>query len=409
MSDAVTPTPAPDQPPNLPPEEPNRRRFLGGALTLGCSAAAFPLVTPVTVAAAPGENRLVVIILRGAMDGLDVVRPRGEAALAGLRPTILQQADAIDLDGFFGLHPRLDGLAPLWSRGELAFAHAVATPYRDKRSHFDGQDFLENGGEEPDGSLTRARDGWLNRMLTLVPGAEAETAYAVGRERMLLLDGEAATQSWSPDADLALSPQGRHLLEVIYRGDPLFAAAAATALNLSEQMDASATLRSRRQAEALATFAADRLSGDARIAAFSIGGWDTHRRQDNAIVRALEELQTALLTLRDGLGPHWSRTMVLAITEFGRTVRENGSAGTDHGTGGALLMAGGAIAGARVHGRWPGLADGDLYNQRDLMPTDDVRRYAGWALRGLFGLSGTDIERTVFPGLDMGSDLGIVA
>ncbi|MEO0999473.1 MAG: DUF1501 domain-containing protein [Pseudomonadota bacterium] len=391
---------------------PTRRRFLSSGLALGCSAAAFPLLTPVTVAAAPGDGRLVVIVLRGGLDGLDIARPLGDPNYAALRPRLSRDAaeGALDLGGGFALHPALGGLGDLWRAGELAFAHAVATPYRDRRSHFDGQDFLENGGAASDGTMTAGRDGWLNRALALMPGARAETAYAVGRERMLLLHGEAPARSWSPESDLSLSPQGQHLLEVIYRGDPLFAEAAATAFELSELMDASGRLDRRgSKARALATFATDRLNAEARIAAFSLGGWDTHRNQGRSLPRALGGLETAILTLRDGLGPHWARTTVIALTEFGRTARENGSAGTDHGTGGVAVLAGGALSGARVHGRWPGLAPSDLYRDRDLMPTEDVRRYAGWLLAGLFGLQPSAIERSVFPGLDMGADPGLLA
>ncbi|HHG90151.1 MAG TPA: twin-arginine translocation pathway signal, partial [Devosia sp.] len=181
-----------------------RRKLLCNSLALGCSAAASPLLTPVTLAAAPTDNRLVVIVLRGAMDGLDVVQPYGDPMLGKLRSTLKfgQAAGAYDLDGFFALHPALGDLLPLWNAGELAFAHAVSTPYRDKRSHFDGQDFLENGGRSSDGSLTPARDGWLNRMLSLIPGTSAQTAFSVGRQRLLLLGGREPTSSWSPDADL---------------------------------------------------------------------------------------------------------------------------------------------------------------------------------------------------------------
>ena len=160
--------------------------------------------------------------------------------------------------------------------------------------------------------------------------------------------------------------------------------------------------------DALAAFAAERLREDARIATFSIGGWDTHRAQANVIGRALRALTTAILTLRDGLGPDWSRTTVLAMTEFGRTVHQNGSGGTDHGTGSALIMAGGALRGGRVLGDWPGLSAGALYEGRDLMPTRDVRAYAAWAMRGLFGTERAVLERLVFPGLDLDADPGLL-
>ncbi|MEO0387691.1 MAG: DUF1501 domain-containing protein [Pseudomonadota bacterium] len=384
-----------------------RRRLLGQTLLAGCSAAASPLLTPVTLASAPGDNRLVVIVLRGGMDGLDVVQPLGDPALTRLRPDFKlgEAGGAADLDGFFALHKAAGDLMPLWSAGELSFVHAVSTPYRGKRSHFDGQDFLENGGGDPDGTLTNGRDGWLNRMLSLVPSSRTDTAIAVGRHAPLILSGDNPVGAWSPEADLDISAQAELLLEQIYAEDPLFANAADTALELSAERDAPDMSPARAgKAEPLAAFAAERLNRDTRIAAFSIGGWDSHRRQMGVIERPLKELATALTTLKEKLGPNWQRTTVLAMTEFGRTVRQNGALGTDHGTGGAMVIAGGTLRAARVHGTWPGLGERALLNDRDLMPTNDLRRYAGWALRGLYGLSSVDIERVVFPGVDLGLD-----
>lgn len=384
----------------------SRRALLRGGLTLGCSAAAFPLATRVTFASAPGDNRLVVIVLRGALDGLAAICPYADPELRRLRPTLALHPDdgAPDLDGRFALHPALAPLLPFWQRGELAVAHAVSTPYRDRRSHFDGQDALENGAPGADGRLTPGRDGWLNRALAHLPGARAQTAVAVGRERMLLLDGANPALSWSPDADPGLSPQALDLLTRIAAPDPLFAAAAAEAVQLAEAQ--AEPLRA--DAAGLARLSAEMLRGEARIAAFSLGGFDTHRGQAGAIRRPLDRLAEAVTTLAEGLGPElWSRTAVLAVTEFGRTARENGAAGTDHGTGGAMLFAGGALSGAKVHGDFPGLAD--LLDDRDLRPTEDLRRHAAWALRALFGLDRAALEQDIFPGLDMIRDTKVFA
>lgn len=404
--------------PASPPAPLTRRRLLGGIAALGGSAAASPLLAPVTFAAAPGEGRLVVIILRGALDGLDAVRPHGDPAFAGLRPQL--GADGPDLDGFFALHPALEPLVPLWQAGEFGVVHAVSTPYRDKRSHFDGQDLLE-AGTGPDVALPR--DGWLNRLIGLTPGTDAETAWAVGRENPLILRGDAPVSAWAPAQRLDLTAQSRRLLESVYHDDPLFHDAAAEALDLAARLDMSlpdpgygAAMKAMRASTAraappptLARFAAERLRGAARIAAFSLPGWDTHNRQNTALPNRLKGLAETLLALREELGPAWAQTAVLMVTEFGRTARENGSAGTDHGTGGAMLLAGGAIRGGRVLGAWPGLAEADLYQRRDLMPTGDVRAYAAWTLRGLFGTGRDALERAVFPGLDMGADPGILA
>ncbi|MEM9228335.1 MAG: DUF1501 domain-containing protein [Pseudomonadota bacterium] len=396
-----------------PRRELTRRRLLTRGLALGCSAAASPLITPVTLASTPGDTRLVVIVLRGAMDGLDVVQPIGDRNLHGHRKTLSVGPDngAAPLDNFYALHPALSDLMPLWSAGELSFAHAVSTPYRDKRSHFDGQDLLENGGNSADGGMTPGRDGWLNRMLSLLPGARAETAFAVGRGGLLLLRGDTPTSSWSPDTDMDLSPQAELLLSKVWEQDALFHAAGQTAMALSAERDVPEGMnpRNSQRGAALAEFAAGQLRGEARVAAFSLNGWDTHQGQANALPRALAELQTAILTLKSGLGPAWDKTAVLCLTEFGRTVRENGVRGTDHGTGGAAIFAGGALKGQSVHGEWPGLASRDLYRDRDLMPTADVRSYAAWAMRDLFGLARSDLERLVFPGVDMGLDPRLIA
>lgn len=389
----------------------DRRLFLKSAALIGCSAAAHPLMNSMTFAALPGDNRLVVIILRGAMDGLDAIQPYGDPMLRKLRRDLSLGPDqgALDLDGFYALHPRLAPLLPLWQKGELAFAHAVSTPYRDKRSHFDGQDVLE-AGTGNDLPVDRRLGGWLNRLLQAVPGVTSETAYAVGIEQMKILEGEAAHMSWAPRAALNLSPQAQLLLEHVYHDDPLFRDAARDAVQIgAESPEMQASGGPTGDVQSLGAFAANRLNAESRIAAFSIPGWDSHANQTPVIGRGLDRLAAAILALRDGLGANWQRTTVLAMTEFGRTVRENGSGGTDHGTGGALIMAGGAIRGGRAYGDWPGLGEGQLYADRDLMPLRDIRAYAAWAMRGLFGLEPGVLERAVFPGLDLGTDPKMLA
>ena len=418
----------------------DRRIFLRGLAALGCSAAAHPLMTSVTLAQAAsggaplGDHRLVVIILRGAMDGLDVVRPLDDPILAKLRPTLAAGPPALPLADRFGLHPSLGGLLPLWAKGELAFAHAVSTPYRDKRSHFDGQDLLE-AGTGMDVAIGTEREGWLNRMLQAVPGLVAETAFAVGRESLPLLQGRAPSMSWTPEVHLALSAQSRLLLDHVWHDDDLFResgleamqlaaeATAASAAVATDDGDADMSMLAASDAppvlppapamatvDGLIDFAVSRLQGETRIAAFSQSGWDTHRNQGGTLRGPLSQLERSVLRLSQGLGPAvWGKTILLAMTEFGRTVAENGTKGTDHGTGGVMLMAGGALKGASVMGRWPGLAEADLYDRRDLMPTSDVRGWAAWAMHHLYGLDRQVLEAAVFPGLDMGGDPGFVA
>ncbi len=408
----------------------DRRGFLKRGAALGCSLAASPLATPIALAAAPGDKRLVVIVLRGAMDGLDVVRPVGDPAYAALRPTLAQGEAPLPLDDFFALHPALGGLYPLWAAGELGFAHAVSTPYRDKRSHFDGQDILETGG-----AGSARRDGWLNRALGLIGATSLRTGFAIGRESLLILNGEVPVSQWAPDTPLTLTAQSRRLLRKMYGEAPLFRASMEEALALTADETGSAPgsgesrgdvqqamMASVRAAsgkarimaggagmEKIARFAAEQLLGETRIASFSITGWDTHARQKQGLGRALRGLQTAILTLKRELGSAWRDTAVLAMTEFGRTARENGSGGTDHGTGGVLLMAGGAIAGGQVYGQWPGLGELELYQGRDLMPTADIRAYAGTALSALFALSAGDVGQKVFSGVDIAGTPRIIA
>ncbi len=400
----------------------DRRSFLSRSVALGCSLAASPLLTPVSFASAPGDKRLVVIILRGGMDGMGAVAPYGDAGFSGLRgPLTLGDEGYIDLDGFFAMHGALRPLLPLWQDQQLGFVHAVSTPYRDKRSHFDGQDLLEAGGFSlQDGKV---RDGWLNRMMGHMSGQNAEMAYAIGSDPLNILDGAQTVQRWSPDVDLALSSQAIRLAQLVTKDDPAMSAALAEGLRLADSdgdavtvdggmqdmmsmlQDNAAAGRGTSYETRVAKFAAGRLRKDARIASFSLNGWDTHANQGRVLARSLSALSDVILTLKSELkGPAWKRTAVVAITEFGRTARFNGSKGTDHGTGGAMVLAGGAIRGGRVHADWPGLNEADLFQRRDLMPTRDLRAYTGWLIRDLFGLPSGAVERDIFSQLDLGDD-----
>jgi uncharacterized protein (DUF1501 family) len=386
---------------------PTRRQVLNRALALGCSAAASPLLTPLSLAQTPGQNRLVVIILRGGMDAIDVIRPYGDPDYRLARPTLAVGSAQPDLDGFFGLHPAFKNLMPLWKKGELAFVQAVATPYRNKRSHFDGQDLLEGGLVKHDA----ARGGWLNRAVQLVPGAEMQTAFGLGQGVQRVLVGSAPVAHWAPDADLSLSPQTLDRARQVMSEDPEFSQAFAQAVALS-----SGGARDRKPEQGkgpshvnIARYAAEQLRGDTRVVTFSLNGWDTHRDQSGGLARAADRLTQAIMTLRNELGNAiWDKTTIVTMSEFGRTVAENGSRGTDHGTGGAMILTGGAVRGGRVFGEWPGLAEAQLFQGRDLMPTADVREMTGRVLKWALGLNTADLERQVFPGLQLGSDPGFL-
>lgn len=196
----------------------SRRGFLAGA----CCAAGASIITPVSFAAMPGDNRFVTIILRGAMDGLDFVQPYGDPAYAALRPKLGLRPDTglIDLDGFFGLNPAASALMPLWQAGELSFVHAVSTPYRDQRSHFDGQDMLETGGNGKG-----ERTGWLNRTLAVIPRSNARKAIDINTSMELILSGPNEADSWSSQSNFALAEDEIAFLDRLYAGDPAFAKA----------------------------------------------------------------------------------------------------------------------------------------------------------------------------------------
>ncbi|TDW25136.1 uncharacterized protein (DUF1501 family) [Rhizobium azibense] len=373
----------------------SRRGFLASA----CCLAAAPIFTPVTFAAMPGDNRFVTIVLRGAMDGLDLVQPYGEAAFAALRPTLAltPEKGLLDLDGHFGLNPAAADLMSLWKGRELAFVHAVSTPYRDQRSHFDGQDMLESGGEH----VAAEKTGWLNRTLSVIPRSQARKAIDVNTSTELILSGPNNVDVWASDSNLGTAKDEMQFLMRLYAGDPAFAKAMeeATRANNAAMITEPDGKRGEKIAD-VATLAGNMLKGDYRIASFSITGWDTHVAQTGQFKRPVQDLAQAINTLKVTLGLEvWSKTVVLAMTEFGRTVRQNGSGGTDHGTGGCAVLAGGAIHGGRILGKWPGIGAGQLLDDRDLMPTADVREIAAAMLYRQFDVTAGDLTGKIFPGL----------
>ncbi|WFR97051.1 DUF1501 domain-containing protein [Rhizobium tumorigenes] len=377
----------------------SRRSFLASA----CCLAAAPVFTPISFAAMPGDNRFVTIVLRGAMDGLDLVQPYGEPAFAGLRPDIAIRPDQglLDLDGFFGLHPAAAGLMPMWKARELAFVHAVSTPYRNARSHFDGQDMLESGGDH----VAEEKTGWLNRALAVIPRSTARKAIDINTSTELILSGPNVADVWASDSTLGTGGDEVQFLKRLYANDPAFAKAMeeATRADQSAEMGMPPGAKRGEQIADIAGLAAKMLRGDYRIASFSINGWDTHVQQAGQFKKAAGDLTQAIVTLKDTMGPDvWKTTVVLAMTEFGRTVRQNGSGGTDHGTGGCCLLAGGAIEGGKVLGKWPGIGDQQLLDDRDLMPTADVREVAAAMLYKQFDVPPGDLNAKIFHGLDFG-------
>ena len=383
----------------------NRRAFLHAAGAFGL----FSSQPMLTLAAAPTDKRLVVIMLRGAMDGLDVVQPAGDPGFAALRPATaaIAPAPAAALDDFFQLHEALAPIRPLYAAHELAFVHAVSTPYRS-RSHFDGQDMLEEGAA----ALHNTDGGWINRLISLTGNRRINYAADIGTADSLLFRGPAEYLNVYPETGLDFWQDSAQFLRLLYQDDPAFKDSfqrieqASSAGMEVQDIDRGVSTRE------VAALAANLLKGEARIAAFSVYGWDTHFRQANKLTKSLGELSGAIFALKKGLGADWQKTAVVAVTEFGRTARFNGTLGTDHGTGGLAILAGGLLANAEggkvLATRWPGVAADQLYEGRDLMPTDDVRRYLGWIVASLFDLAPGTVAREVFPGVELGARLKLV-
>jgi uncharacterized protein (DUF1501 family) len=386
-----------------------RRALIAGVSAVSLSA----LVPPglrVAFAAPATDRRLVVIILRGALDGLAAVPPYADPEYREQRGALAMAEPgsgdgALDLDGRFGLHPALKPLHEMYRRRELVVCHAVATPYRS-RSHFDGQDLLENGAGSPHG----AKDGWLNRALALYGGGQG-TGLAVGQAVPLILRGDVPVGAWAPRALPRVEDDFLLRLAALYRDDRLLGPAFAEVTRAQEMGDevmrnAGDEKQGLRGAKALPHLmgAVGQLLADpkgARVAVLESGGWDTHANQGlltGRLATNFTALADALEALRTAMGPLWGKTAVIAATEFGRTVRPNGTGGTDHGTAGVAFLMGGGVAGGRVVTKWPGLAPAALYEGRDLAPTADTRALFKAALADHLGLPEAEIERRVFPG-----------
>jgi uncharacterized protein (DUF1501 family) len=382
----------------------NRRRLLSG--TAGLALATF--AGGLAIAAPAGDRKFVFIILRGAMDGLAAVAPYADsnyrAARGGLALSPPGEPDGVlpIADGF-GLHPRLAFLGESWRAGELAVLHAAATPYRD-RSHFDGQDVLESGADH----VFASQVGWLNRAVGLLPAAGRTPAVAVGASVPLVLRGPAPVSSWAPSVEPAARADTIMRLTDLYAGDPLLSAALARAVETEGLVGKDGPGKSGAAAGAaayrtLAVAAARLLSAPNGPAAavISLDGWDSHANQGGAagfIANRLQGLDAALRALKEGMGPQWANTVVVVATEFGRTVAQNGTGGTDHGSGGVALALGGAVKGGRLLGEWPTLAPASLYQGRDLAPANDVRGLFAAVLRDHWGLDSGEITRKVFAG-----------
>jgi len=379
-------------------------------LSTAAAGAFISAVPSIAFARAETDARLVLVILRGAADGLAIAAPYGDGNYAQVRgelalPPPGSSDGLLKLDGMFGLHPALSGVYDEYQQGRATIVHAIASPYRE-RSHFDGQDVLENGAA----ATGLLRDGWLNRALAPLGGTlGTETAIAMAQNTPLILRGDNSVTSWAPSQLPDADDSTLRRLESLYADDEFFATRLAQAIksqDIAAGQGGMQDMRSRgndaQQALTMMQAAAKFLTTDdgPRIAVIEAGGWDTHANQgaaNGALANRLGGLDAGLTALRQGLGDTWSRTVVAVVTEFGRTVHVNGTRGTDHGTATAAMLLGGALDGGRVVTDWPGLRNSDLYEGRDLRATSDTRSLFKGLLAEHLELPSAFLERNVFP------------
>lgn len=371
----------------------DRRSLLAGSL-LGAGSLALPRLA---FAQGTGSRNLLFVLLRGAADGMAMLAPVGDPGFEALRGAALADYEgAPRIGSFFAVHPALAEIAKSAAAGETLFVHAAATAYRE-RSHFDGQNLLESGGTAP----YATKDGWLNRLAGLMnEGAPAPLrALAIAPAVPLALRGDAPVSNYAPSALPQASEDLLARVSLLYGADgelgPLWARALET-----RAMAADDGLKNLRDASAAGELAASlmRGAGGARIGMIELGGWDTHANQRGAFARSARQLDALLAAYRTAMGAVWADTMVVVATEFGRTARLNGTGGTDHGTASAALVMGGAVRGGRVIADWPGLADGKLYEGRDLAPTTALESVIAGAVAEHLRLDPKLAMARLFPG-----------
>jgi uncharacterized protein (DUF1501 family) len=367
------------------------------------------------------DPRFLAIILRGALDGLATVAPVGDPDWVALRGdnalTLDGKTPALKLNDFFALNPAMPNLHRMFQANEAIVVHACATPYRE-RSHFDGQDMLESGLPK----TAPSDSGWLNRALTsLAPGGRVDPkgsrVFAVGPVTPLVARGPAPVLSWSPQRIMPASDDTvARLLELYRHSDAKLASvlednSRLSAIEQSGDMAQNMTQKPGGPGPAQVRAYFSEAAGNAakflaqpegpRVGALALDGWDTHVNEGIAMGRLsqlLGALDDALAAVQSNMGPAWKDTVVALATEFGRTAHINGTDGTDHGTATVALLAGGALKGGRVIADWPGLKSADLYENRDLKPTTDLRVVLKGVLKDHLRADDRVLAQNVFPG-----------
>ncbi len=394
-----------------------RRRFLALAGAVAATLGAAPAWAARAMAAAERlkKRTLVVLFQRGAADGLNIVPPFGDPHYRRARPSIRVEDTrgkdgALDLDGNFGLHPALEGLMPLWREKRMAIVHAAGS-HDPTRSHFDAQDYMESGTP----GLKSTPDGWMNRTLGLWSGTSKNpmSAVAIARRLPRALRGEHAALAF-PDVErfrkggrLAASFEEMYeeAVDAVLTGAAHDVAEAARALRGVPSGEGGRSGAAKDLGEVARLVKADL---GLRLAFLEMGGWDHHAREGGAeglLARRLTELGEGVAGFYRDLGDRSEEVLLVAMTEFGRTLQENGNLGTDHGHASAMFLFGGSLRGGRVYGSWPGLSREQLFEGRDLAVTTDFRQVLGEALGGHLGLS--DLAG-VFPGFTPGPALGLL-
>lgn len=392
-----------------------RRQFLKRTALVGTSTlAAMGTHTWVWSNKTQASNppRLIVIFLRGAADGLNIVVPYQESAYYELRPTLAlatpgELDGVLDLNGEFGLHPSLQPILPQWQAKHLAFVHASGSP-DPSRSHFQAQDYMSTGAPG-DASMST---GWLNRLVSVFAGNEPTRAVNMGVTLPLIFAGPESV------ASLAVNGAGRlplpldrpriqsafdQLYEQNHRLSQVYQEGRIARDILLQELDHEMTQASRgapspSSFETSARYVAQLMTGDAntQVAFMELGGWDTHVNQSGVLQRHLASLGTGLATLAQELGAVYQDTAIVVMSEFGRTVAENGNGGTDHGHGNVMWLMGGGIQGQQIHGEWPGLEPSEQYQERDLAITTDFRDVLSSLLNQHFALSPAQLAQ-IFP------------
>lgn len=342
------------------------------------------------------KRKFVFILQRGAADGLSTLVPYADPDYQRLR-TSTEITDYIKIDGLFGLHRELSEFANLFQNKEASFIHAIASPYRE-RSHFDGQNILEGGFS----AAYESDSGWLNRLAGLISPKNPPIAFTPTLP--LVLRGNSPSVNYStsrfPEASSDLLMRVSSLYETDKKLYDLW-------LKAEAQNDASGT-KSANIAE-IAKMVSGFMTGEkgANLVFLESQGWDTHENQNGRIANNFKTLNGFISALKSNLGTEWAQTTILIATEFGRTAAQNGTGGTDHGTASCAFVLGGALNGGKIIADWPGLSQSQLFEGRDLRPTNNLFGLISGVVGQTFGLDSEKVARNLFPKADYGKILSI--